>query len=155
MGIAIEDIQTGLQNNHLQDDTWHTPEWEGQVLSELALLVEGEEIVYAQACWSKVGDCTEAKFFALTTTLIIESTIPNALEAAHETRVLPRKALSEMSIAASGKFAIGRGPGLVNIVLRYEGWQREVRLPERGDTSYSSTRRAEELVPDLKADLVA
>ena len=156
MGIAIEDIQQGIRDNNIHGNFWgvdNTPYWEGRVLSELALLTAGEEVVYAQALWFGDRSNSRAEFLALTESLVIKSFILDAAGADHTTLALPRRNLSQLGISAMGEFASGHGPGRVELRLRFEGWDGEVALPGRGDTTYLSTRDVGSLVAGLRIDL--
>ncbi len=157
MGITVEDVQQGIRRDNIHGQAWgfgNVPYWEGQFLSELALLVAGEEIVYAQAIWQGDRQEARAEVVVFTESLVVTCTVPDSRGAGHTTGAFARTSLLRLEVSAEGDFDDGDGPGRVELTLSFESAD-PICIPGSGDAKYMSTKLVRDLVPGFRNDLKA
>ncbi|GAA1970522.1 hypothetical protein GCM10009718_02550 [Isoptericola halotolerans] len=148
-----------LPTNYLQGDL---PDWYGKALGDAALLVDGEEVVFADGYATGQHDEDHTAHLLIFTKSLLVAVVAETIggEVSRTTLAHRRSDLVQLGVqtgvsALADHFGNVKWPGRVTVELSYKGGQ-SYALPSAGSGStYHAAERMQDFIPSLRRDLLS
>lgn len=132
--------------------------WYAKLLSSIALLCGNEKVVFAYSDYEP--EATDVRIVVFTNHLVLIGDIEPAIDGAPAIRAIPRRALREMKLSSSDQIDARdrrslEWPGVLDLVLTYEGLGGSIEIVQNGANAYSVNEPSAivSLIGNLSIDL--
>ncbi len=144
----------------LTPDRGHYTSWYGTMLTSLALLVRGEELVLAQAF---LDDPETARFVLVTTSLLVVADVdPRAADPSARVRAVPRARVRAIEVSASDvpdndRLRRFTWPGDVQVTIHHPDLDQPFVVAQRAVDSYNSNRHGAivRFIEQMRSDMAS